>query len=273
MCEQSGCEGKEHRNGFCHFHYDAGKFTKSASCIVDGCDNQQHAKGMCNKHYRRELQKIQPECEVEGCTNKLLAHGMCSTHLTRIRVHGHLKSTRSGDWGKRESHSMYHSWNYMHRMSMKYPVDERWNDFWKYVEDVGERQSKDYCIRRKDDSKGYGKDNFKWVKKVDNQTRAEYAKEWRAKNPDKVKNVLLRRKYGITLIDYNRMFEAQNGVCKICKKEGVDRAGGLHVDHCHTTKKVRGLLCSKCNRAIGLLCDDTEIFKSAIKYLNGNSEV
>jgi hypothetical protein len=71
--------------------------------------------------------------------------------------------------------------------------------------------------------------------------------------------------YGLTLEDYKVILEAQNGVCAICSKVPE---GNLHIDHNHTTKEVRGLLCGKCNRAIGLLNDDVSLFSKAITYLN-----
>jgi len=68
------------------------------------------------------------------------------------------------------------------------------------------------------------------------------------------------------------MEQAQGGVCAICgKPEATARTKRLCVDHCHETGKVRGLLCSHCNRAIGLLGDSCAILASAITYLEANS--
>ncbi len=91
-------------------------------------------------------------------------------------------------------------------------------------------------------------------------------KEWALKNPDKVKAQQLR-KFGITLEDYQRLFEKQGGVCAICKQPETEARRTLAVDHCHNSNIVRGLLCGKCNKGIGLLRDDVEILKSAIEYL------
>lgn len=78
----------------------------------------------------------------------------------------------------------------------------------------------------------------------------------------------LERKYGITADDYNKMSEMQNHVCKICgKKEPHPKRTRLSVDHCHKTKAVRGLLCSRCNYALGHFNDDVAMLKSAIDYL------
>lgn len=79
-----------------------------------------------------------------------------------------------------------------------------------------------------------------------------------------------KEKYGITISDYNRMFKEQNGVCKICSTPPNSekyKLKHLHVDHCHTTGKVRGLLCSHCNKGLGLFKDNVEVLKQAINYL------
>lgn len=61
-----------------------------------------------------------------------------------------------------------------------------------------------------------------------------------------------RKRYGITLADYDAMLSAQDGKCQICKAEKAGNAGqAFAVDHCHKTLKVRGLLCIKCNARLG----------------------
>src|SRR6187402_1147273 len=72
--------------------------------------------------------------------------------------------------------------------------------------------------------------------------------------------------YGISAVDYDKLFSQQNGLCKICKNPEADvypstgKIKSLSVDHCHTTGQVRGLLCSKCNKGLG-------IFKDSIEFL------
>lgn len=94
-------------------------------------------------------------------------------------------------------------------------------------------------------------------------------KHWNALNNYKKQERWIKR-YGINAQDYKQMFDKQNGVCKICKQSCVSRRF-LSVDHCHKTGKVRGLLCVKCNTALGMLNDNIEYFTAAIKYLK-NSE-
>lgn len=83
----------------------------------------------------------------------------------------------------------------------------------------------------------------------------------------------LRNKYGITDEEYWAMFEKQAGCCAICGDVGVehlkhpDWQRPLHIDHDHKTGNVRGLLCHKCNAAIGLLMECPKRFASAMSYL------
>lgn len=81
------------------------------------------------------------------------------------------------------------------------------------------------------------------------------------------KEETLKRRYGITIADYNRMFEEQEGKCLICTKHQSELTKALNIDHCHTTGKVRGLLCNTCNRSLGAFYDNIEILENAIKYL------
>lgn len=71
-------------------------------------------------------------------------------------------------------------------------------------------------------------------------------------------------KYGISHKEYDLMFKSQGGACKICRNEFDYR---LHVDHCHNTGKVRGLLCRGCNTGLGHFKDDVQLLREAINYL------
>lgn len=71
-------------------------------------------------------------------------------------------------------------------------------------------------------------------------------------------------RYGITVSEYDQMLKEQNNLCKICKQDFIKTP---HVDHCHETKKIRGLLCSNCNTMLGLAKDSPQILERAIRYL------
>lgn len=81
------------------------------------------------------------------------------------------------------------------------------------------------------------------------------------------RNSVLKKNYGITLADYNKMLGSQSGRCAICGTCDPKGRGAFHVDHCHKTTKVRGLLCSSCNTALGHFKDDPQTLERAVKYL------
>ena len=108
-------------------------------------------------------------------------------------------------------------------------------------------------------------------------------KSWRKSNPEKRKlqakresgsdKIYNRRKhlkanYGITVEDYDAMYEAQQGYCDICKIHQSETPKKFHVDHCHTTGKIRGLLCPECNHLLGRARDTRSILQNAISYLD-----
>lgn len=86
----------------------------------------------------------------------------------------------------------------------------------------------------------------------------------------------IKMKYGISIEEYDRLLKLQDGKCALCRKPEVRRLRGniarLSVDHCHVTGKIRGLLCSKCNTAIGLFEDNKELMQKAIEYLEASRE-
>jgi uncharacterized Zn finger protein (UPF0148 family) len=94
-----------------------------------------------------------------------------------------------------------------------------------------------------------------------------YMAERRRAQPMAVKNSALKSQFGITIEDYQRIFEKQGGVCAICQKTPQQNGKRLAVDHCHRSSQVRGLLCSTCNQALGLFKDKIEFLKAAISYL------
>lgn len=105
--------------------------------------------------------------------------------------------------------------------------------------------------------------------------KVAYNSQYRKENSEKVANIerksKFKKQYGITLEDYNEMLVKQNGTCAICKTDTPNcRTKFFAVDHCHTTGKVRGLLCSSCNRGLGLFKDNVCSLLKAIDYLKGD---
>lgn len=101
------------------------------------------------------------------------------------------------------------------------------------------------------------------LRTTSNLSKSDYARNWS-----------LKKKYGITLSDFYEKLNKQNNECAICAKrlelptegkgQGLDTAA---VDHCHVNGKVRGILCSACNKALGLFNDNIALLGSAITYL------
>lgn len=79
------------------------------------------------------------------------------------------------------------------------------------------------------------------------------------------KNSKLKYDFGITLEQYNQMIANQRGVCAICKKPFSDKTP--HVDHCHKTGKIRGIVHPRCNLLLGMAGDDVELLQQCIIYL------
>ena len=97
------------------------------------------------------------------------------------------------------------------------------------------------------------------VRRCDNVR--QYNREW-----------ALRRYFNMTIADYRELLDKQGGVCAICKSsdpgcKGETNELAFHVDHCHETNKIRGLLCGPCNRGLGYFKDNLDSLKNAMEYL------
>lgn len=104
--------------------------------------------------------------------------------------------------------------------------------------------------------------------------RRAYMSKWskQAYTTAKGRKANLRYNYGITPTEYRALFEAQQGKCAICGRpetsidDRTKQVKYLHVDHCHTTGKVRSLLCAECNAALGQMHDDPERIRLLLAY-------
>lgn len=105
--------------------------------------------------------------------------------------------------------------------------------------------------------------------------RVAYNKAHRQANPDRYRDYELRKSFGIGLDDKNAILASQSGVCAICERpERAERDGksiALAMDHCHSTGKLRGILCGNCNKALGKFEDNADFLRNAIVYLAKHS--
>ncbi len=106
------------------------------------------------------------------------------------------------------------------------------------------------------------KERYRKIREANRELLRERSRKYNAANRHKIYEYSLKQLYNLTIDQYNAMVEAQGGVCKICGKPGK-----LVVDHNHTTKIVRGLLCNNCNHVLGHAHDNPEILQRAIEYL------
>ena len=206
-----------------------------------------------------------PICVV--CGEKSVAHQMCDKHYRRWRKYGDPNKLQRTGAHNRTQHPLYGLWKWFSRHQ---DLSDEWKDFAGFRDELKEKPSEHHRLFKINKGKKLGPDNYYWHRTTPNLDAAARMRDWAKRNPLKVRNSRLK-KYGITLKDYDRMLEEQNHKCKICGKSETAIVGGikpmLSVDHCHETKKVRGLLCSACNRALGMFKDSPEILKNAIKYL------
>jgi hypothetical protein len=121
----------------------------------------------------------------------------------------------------------------------------------------------------------------------DNRDRAiSYVRAWQQANPDRVRawrvrnrdrrneqmrEIHLRNKFGLTVEEYDRILEAQGGVCALCDARATPGIS-LHVDHDHGTGEIRGLLCMRCNNALGLFREDPDVLKRVAQYVTADAK-
>lgn len=150
-----------------------------------------------------------------------------------------------------------------------------------------ERQRKAKTILRESDREAYNaymrawnakhKDRLNAERREKRKNDVEYAEKIRTRDRNRPKGqrrqALLKRTYGLTQQEYDQKLESQGGGCAICGDKFADSQDrNLNVDHCHTTGKIRGLLCSRCNLTLGKVEDRVDLLLSAIEYLKRYSD-
>ena len=106
--------------------------------------------------------------------------------------------------------------------------------------------------------------NKKWY-----EANKDYYRDYRAKHRDKQNDSNLKKRYGITAAQRDDLLASQDFRCAICQTDDPQgRHGTWHVDHCHETKVVRGLLCNHCNLLLGHARDNKDVLARAITYLS-----
>ncbi len=273
-CKLPDCGTPVFAGGLCRKHYERERLATAAPCSVSGCCSKAFRGTKCEAHYRVEIRAKRPLCTVPNCGDhqKNLTSGLCQKHDFRARRHGTIEQPRPADWGSREQHPLYQTWSTARRNTQAQMVPEWRDNFWAFVTCVGDKPTA-HTMRRVNTTLPFGPDNWHWKKPYGKAADApKYAREWRKNNPEKAKHANLKKQYGIGLPEYKAMAEAQEGECAICGgfETTKDKDGGprmMPVDHDHKTGKVRALLCTQCNRGLGMFTDNIAKLKAAAAYL------
>lgn len=113
----------------------------------------------------------------------------------------------------------------------------------------------------------------KEYRRKNKESLAEKKKEYYDNNKEKRQNSWYLREYGISLEDFNEMRENQQNRCAICDIHEIHAPKSiLFVDHCHSSGKVRALLCHHCNSGLGLFKDNALFLNTAILYLEQHTD-
>ncbi len=220
--------------------------------------------------------KLQGPCGAIGCGLPIETRGYCETHYYRLWKFGRLEKINKG----RTYHPLYKAWHERKQMN---GLCAEWLSFDRFLADVKEKPGPDYFLMRLHDGL-YGPDNFKWEAHL-RRSLGESKKDWHARKwasrtkafPGFDRERSLIKKYGITSAQYKEKAVSQGDCCAICgnPETGIDgktkTLKRLAVDHCHTTGKIRDLLCWRCNQTLGQVKESTDLLKKMIAYLEKHS--
>lgn len=224
------------------------------------CGKKHFARGLCQACYYRLRRNgsvarkyviNSGKCSVDGCGQDSFAKNLCQQHYNRA------------------DHPLKATWKLLRsRHKGEYP--ETWESFEAFLIAVGARPTAKHQLRRLNADAPFSKENVEWLAPVGSDFRRG---KWTGEDItsyDRAWN--LKRKYGISVDEFDKRLVEQGGVCAICggKEAHTYKSGKLKelsVDHCHDTGRVRGLLCVKCNRGLGYFADDIERINRAIEYL------
>lgn len=201
------------------------------------------------------MQRLHEFCTVDGCERKHKARGYCATHYMMWKRGAEITSIKSRD-----------------RIKPDCCIEEGCTEPVK---------SKGLCKMHYQRLLRHGHTKYRDRKKepkiciIPNCDNHSYSKQLCNSHYMKQRTW---KKMGFGVFEYLDMHKEQGGVCKICGRPEFMRHGSsgkvkdLAIDHCHQTNVIRGLLCSACNTSLGLLKDNVETLKSAIKYLEESSK-
>lgn len=198
------------------------------------------------------MTRLDRSCRMNDCEKVVHARELCMMHYRRWRVHG----DPALSWVMRDKVCSIEGCD--GKMDARTYCNKHWQAWRKHGDPLYKAPTRDVPHGT---LTGYGH----YRCRCDDCRQAQATSNRRA----------LLRQFGLTPESYDRMFQEQGGLCAICRLEGSGQLSGrlMAVDHCHATGKVRGLLCQRCNHAIGLLHDDPDRAMALAAYLLQQSDV
>ena len=224
-------------------------------CRVEGCDRPVRVKkeALCGKHYarlRRHGDPLawkrpkRPVCSVDECEHRAAAKGLCDTHYRRLRRYGSTdkpeRPTVCAVDGCDRGVASRGLCDKHYRRHMAGTDGDKRCVFCGKIIDPALNRNVAYCA-----------DTCK--------QKANYLKRAESNRANQL------RLYALTAETFDALLAGQGGVCAICSGEATGR--GWHVDHCHDSGTVRGILCHQCNVGLGHFKDDPVRLAAAIAYL------
>lgn len=224
-------------------------------CKVEGCDRPVKVKkeSLCGLHYARFRRHGDPlawkrpkrqVCSVDECDHRAAAKGLCDMHYRRVRRYG------TTDKPERPTVCVL---DYCDRPVQGYGLCDMHYRRYKSGTD-GEKRCR-FCGEVIDPTL--------------HRRRVYCSEECRKKEVSVLQQLQNRelqlKRYGLTVESFDALLASQGGVCAICAGPATGR--GWHVDHCHDTGRVRGVLCHQCNVGLGHFHDDPVRLRAAVKYL------
>lgn len=224
-----------------------------STCSIEGCTKAVGgSRGWCPMHYQRWRHhghfglcdpKPTPTCNADGCERPRHNRGLCTAHWHAWKINQGETTIPGSPFifvGR-----IYKKARVCHRPTCLHPAPKYWRG---KCQKCAERDWRESRVEHR------RKLHKRWADENREQKAHSSRQSW-------------LRQYGLTVATWEWLYESQAGKCAICAVELERRGRGTHVDHDHTTGIVRGLLCRRCNRALGLLKDDETVLASAIRYL------